>query len=140
MRKIVVGFDGSDHGRRALERAAAIASEGAELYVVAAAKLSSSLVRDPAGGAGAIDPAEEEARASNLEEARTLLAGKGITNVHLVEGRGNPADILVQQAGDVGADLIVVGSRGHGFAGRLLLGSVSTNVVHHAECDVLVVR
>lgn len=140
MRKIVVGFDGSDHGRRALERAAAIASEGAELYVVAAAKLSPSLMRDPAGGAGAIDPVEEEARASNLEEARTLLAGKGIANVHLVEGRGNPADILVQQAGDVGADLIVVGSRGQGFAGRLLLGSVSTNVVHHAECDVLVVR
>jgi len=140
MRKIVVGFDGSDHGRRALERAAAIASEGAELYVVAAAKLSSSLMRDPAGGAAAIDPAEAETRASNLEEARTLLAGKGIANVHLVEGRGNPADILVQQAGDVGADLIVVGSRGQGFAGRLLLGSVSTNVVHHAECDVLVVR
>lgn len=140
MRKIVVGFDGSDHGRRALDRAAAIASEGAELYVVSAAKISPSLMRDPAGGAAAIDPVELEARDAALEEARAALAGKGVTAVHLVEGRGNPADILVQQAADVGADLIVVGSRGHGFAGRLLLGSVSTNVVHHAECDVLVVR
>ncbi len=140
MRKIVVGFDGSEHGRGALERAAAIASEGADLYVVSAAKISPSLMRDPAGGAAAIDPVEEEARAAALEEARTILADKGVTSVHLVEGRGNPADILVQHAADVGADLIVVGSRGHGLVGRLLLGSVSTNVVHHAECDVLVVR
>jgi nucleotide-binding universal stress UspA family protein len=40
----------------------------------------------------------------------------------------------------VNADLIVVGTHGRGRVGRALLGSVSTGVVHHAACDVLIVR
>ena len=48
--------------------------------------------------------------------------------------------MLVQQAREAGADLIAVGTRGLNAAQRALLGSVSTKVVHHAECDVLVVR
>jgi nucleotide-binding universal stress UspA family protein len=47
---------------------------------------------------------------------------------------------LVQEAEESGADLIVVGTRGLNAAKRLVLGSVSTNVVQHAPCDVLVVR
>ena len=53
---------------------------------------------------------------------------------------GAPFDVLVSVANDVGADLIVVGTRGHGAGKRMLLGSVSTKVVHHAECSVLVVH
>jgi nucleotide-binding universal stress UspA family protein len=48
--------------------------------------------------------------------------------------------VIVQEAEDSGADLIIVGTRGHNAAQRVLMGSVSTNVVHHAKCDVLVVR
>jgi nucleotide-binding universal stress UspA family protein len=57
-----------------------------------------------------------------------------------IEGHGNPADVLVEEAEESGADLIVVGTRGLNAARRLVLGSVSTNVVQHAPCDVLVVR
>ena len=57
-----------------------------------------------------------------------------------VEGHGNPADVIVQEAEESGADLIVVGTRGLGATRRAFMGSVSTNVVHHAPCDVLVVR
>lgn len=53
--------------------------------------------------------------------------------------RGSPAQKIVERAGEWGADLIVVGSHGRGFWGRLL-GSVSNGVVHHAPCSVLVVR
>jgi nucleotide-binding universal stress UspA family protein len=53
---------------------------------------------------------------------------------------GNPAEVIVQEAEDSGADLIVVGTRGLHATKRLFIGSVSTNVVHHAPCDVLVVR
>ena len=87
----------------------------------------------------AVDPADVEARAAALAEARSYLGERGI-EAKLVEGLGNPADVIVQEAEDSGAELIVVGTRGLNAAKRLVLGSTSTNVVHHAPCDVLVVR
>jgi nucleotide-binding universal stress UspA family protein len=138
MQRIVVGFDGSEHARKALERAAELAGEGTSVDVVCAADVS-RLMRDPAGGVDPVDPADAEARAAALEEARTYLGGRNIKGTY-VEGLGNPADVIVQQAEDTGADLIVIGTRGLNAAKRLVLGSVSTNVVHHAPCDVLVVR
>lgn len=133
----MVGFDGSEHSRKALERAADIAN-GATVAVVAAANVSPYL-RDPAGGVAPIDPADIEARSAALVEAREYLEGRGIKG-QFIEGTGRPADVLVQEAEESGADLIVVGTRGHGAAKQLFLGSVSTNVVHHAPCDVLIVR
>jgi nucleotide-binding universal stress UspA family protein len=135
MERIVVGFDGSDHSRKALARAADIAN-GATLAVVSAAG-----VRTFFRGAGLspVDPADVEARAAALAEAREYLEGRGTDGVY-IEGGGNPADVIVQEAEESKADLIVVGARGLGAAKRIALGSVSTNVVHHAPCDVLVVR
>jgi len=138
MERIVVGFDGSEHARKALARAADLADDGTEVAVVCAADVS-RLLRDPAGGTGPVDPADAEARAAALDEARSFLGERGI-EAKLVEGHGNAADVIVQEAEDSGADLIVVGTRGLNAAKRLVLGSVSTNVVHHAPCDVLVVR
>ena len=137
MERIVVGFDGSEHARKALQRAADI-SDGATVAVVSAANVS-SFMRDPAGGVAAVDPADAEARASALKEAREYLEGRGINGVY-VEGHGRPADVIVEEAKESGADLIVVGTRGHGAVTQLFMGSVSTNVVHHAPCDVLIVR
>ncbi len=135
MERIVVGFDGSEHSRKALERAADI-SDGATLAVVSAANVTRYL-RDP--GLKPVDPADAEARTKALAEAREYLEGRGINAVY-IEGHGRPADVIVQEAEESGADLIVVGTRGHGSAAQLFMGSVSTNVVHHATTDVLVVR
>lgn len=137
MERIVVGFDGSEHARKALERAADIAN-GATIAVVSAVNVK-RLMRDPAGGVDPIDPADAEARRQALAEARKYLEGRGITGVY-VEGTGNPADVIVQEAEENGADLIVVGTRGQSTPKRMIVGSVSTNVIHHAPCDVLVVR
>lgn len=137
MDRIVVGFDGSEHSRKALARAAEIA-DGATVAVVSAAA-PARLLRDPAQGVSPEDPADAEARSKALAEAREYLDGRGIPGVY-VEGHGNPADVIVQEAAESGADLIVVGTRGLNAAQRVLMGSVSTNVVHHAACDVLVVR
>jgi nucleotide-binding universal stress UspA family protein len=137
VKRIVVGFDGSEHARKALERAADLA-DGASVAVVCSADVS-RLMRDPAGGASPVDPADAEARSAALAEARTYLEGRGIEGT-FVEGLGHPADVIVQEAEESGADLIVVGTRGLNAAKRLVLGSVSTNVVHNAPCDVLVVR
>jgi len=53
---------------------------------------------------------------------------------------GSPDSRIVETAEKIGADLIIVGSHGYNRWERLLLGSVSDSVVHHAPCSVLVVR
>ena len=54
--------------------------------------------------------------------------------------QGSPRQVIVERAEEWGADLIIMGSRGLGAWNRLLLGSVSNAVVHHAKCSVEVVR
>jgi nucleotide-binding universal stress UspA family protein len=54
--------------------------------------------------------------------------------------RGRPASSIIDDARDFGADVVIVGSRGHGAIASLLLGSVSAEVVDHAPCPVLVAR
>ncbi len=137
MERIVVGFDGSEHSRKALERAADI-SNGATVAVVSSANVSPYL-RDPSGAVSPVDPADADARTRALAEAREYLAGRGVKG-EFIEGHGKPADVIVEEAKESNADLIVVGTRGLGATKQLFMGSVSTNVVHHAPCDVLVVR
>jgi nucleotide-binding universal stress UspA family protein len=54
--------------------------------------------------------------------------------------QGPPRQVIVEEAERWGADLIIMGSRGLGAWNRLLLGSVSSAVVHHAKCSVEIVR
>ena len=136
MKRIVVGFDGSENSHKALERAADLA-DGAVVAVVCSADVR-RLMRDPAGGASAIDPADEEARSNALAEAREYLEGRSIEGAY-VEGvesgrRHGPGGGSVGRRSDRGRH------QGLHATKRLFLGSVSTKVVHHAPCDVLVVR
>lgn len=135
MDRIIVGFDGSEHARKALARAVEIAN-GATVAVVSAAG-PQILLRGQ--GLSPEDPADAEARTQALAEAREYLDGKGVNAVY-VEGHGHPADVIVQEAQESNADLVIVGTRGHNAAQRVVMGSVSTTVVHNAPCDVLVVR
>ena len=78
----------------------------------------------------AIDSAEKQIKdhfAGNTPSITTALPS------------GPPDKVIIEEAKKWGADLIVVGSHGRGFWGRLL-GSVSTGVLHHAPCSVLVGR
>ena len=132
--KIVVGYDGSEAAKRALERATTIAGESKRIVVVAAA--------ESRAGAGItegahLDPSEVERRRRDLEDAKAYLSGRGI-EAQTIEAQGDPGDVVVEMAKD--ADLAIVGSRGLNPLQRLLVGSVSSKVVHRADCDVLVVR
>jgi nucleotide-binding universal stress UspA family protein len=77
----------------------------------------------------ALDAAEHEIRS-----ARSDLV------IETVLVRGRPASRIVEEAGSMPADLVVVGHRGHGRWESILLGSVSAEVVDHAPCPVLVAR
>jgi len=65
-------------------------------------------------------------------------AGSSVAQTHLRVG--NPDEEIVALGEELGAGLIVVGSRGRGGIRRALMGSVSDSVVRHAHCPVLVVR
>lgn len=117
-RRIVVGYDGSDASRRALDAAADLVGYGSSLAVVT--------VRDGEVGGDVPGDARRHLQARHVE-----------ARYH--EPAGEPAERLVQVAHDVGADLVVVGRRNRGPL-RALLGSVSSRVVRRADCDVLVVR
>lgn len=137
MRRIVVGVDGSAGSRQALAWAVEEARlRGATLDVVHA-------WHEPYVGGYpytlvSYDPGEWEASAREL--LRKVLAEvdtAGIT-VEKVVVHGLAARSLIEAA--KGADLVVVGTRGLGGFSGLLLGSVSSHVVHHAPCPTVVVR
>jgi nucleotide-binding universal stress UspA family protein len=142
METIVVGVDGSPCARDALARAANEATlRGARLRVVCAWQVP------PAAYAGGFTPPIDEATFTGLRENAEAVVREAVAEVHRMqpsvpcEGEvleGQPAEVLLAEARD--ASLIVVGNRGHGGFASLLLGSVSQQVVHHADCPVLVVR
>jgi nucleotide-binding universal stress UspA family protein len=138
-RNILVAFDGSDGARAALRRAVEIAGAGGGSVTLVEA------TSEDAGVAGAVrvargDPAPEavaDARHS-LQSAISSLDPALEASPWVVGGPAGKAILAV--ARDIGADLIVTGSRGRGAVGRAVLGSVSTELVHDAHCDVLVVH
>jgi nucleotide-binding universal stress UspA family protein len=132
--RLVVGYDGSDSSRRALERVAGFAGPQTEVVVVAAVEpYPGSGVTIPANA----DEAEVRRRQADLVEAESLLEGFGVhASTRLLHG--DPADALIDAAKD--AELVVVGSRNLSRLQSFLLGSVSSRVVSGAPCDVLVVR
>ena len=74
-----------------------------------------------------------------LEDAVLLLREAGLSTSAEM-GEGQPDKVLVEMAGEWGADAIFVGARGHRFMERILLGSVSSALATHAHCSVEVVR
>lgn len=132
--RVIVGYDGSDHAKRALERAIDMAGDDGEMVVVASAEPD---VESPMTEGGRQDPSEIQRRRRAVEEAKSMLAGR-TGSVDFVEAYGDPGNAIVKAAD--GADLVVVGSRGLSRLERLMLGSVSTKVVQRAPSDVLVVR
>jgi nucleotide-binding universal stress UspA family protein len=140
MERIVVGVDGSEESLHAVTFAARLAREtGAGVTVV-------YLGHIPAGYSGRplVGPAELERYYRTVERRVTRRVVRALTPLtvpwDLEVGRGDVAREVRRVARERGADLIVVGTRRQGPLARLLAGSVSSRVVHHADRPVLVVR
>jgi nucleotide-binding universal stress UspA family protein len=140
--RIVVGVDGSDGAHRALEWAV----EEARLRKTGLLVVHAWHVPPLVTGAGPFDAPvaldadtlERVEKTANEIVDRELLSidTAGIEIERLVEPR-SPADALIAAA--TGADLLVVGTRGHGGFAGLLLGSVGQQAAHHAPCPVVIV-
>ncbi len=138
---VVVGVDGSPESARALAWAARYArAVGASVRAVLAWHYPAPAGPAPIGVAPAAVTSEVEQ--AKLDELRAVIAETlGQSPQVPVEPRlayGHPAQVLIAES--AGADLLVVGSRGHGGFTGMLLGSVSTHCVTHAACPVTVVR
>ncbi len=141
---IIVGTDGSDTAKVAVSRAAGLAEKtGAELHILSAyepvpkAKLKSEAKDVPEEYQWMVNPREEVD--ATLKEAAESLSEFDI-ELQTIEREGSPADVLLQYAEDVKADLIVMGNKGMTGARRYFLGSVPNNVSHNAPCDLLIVH
>ncbi len=137
---IIVGVDGSGHSRRALIRAIKEAAvHHAPLTVITVHQAVVGF-----GGGPVLYPEDkietERAREAAQAETDKALADVGephpesvtVTAVH-----GFPVEVLIGASRD--ADMVVLGSRGVGGFGQLLMGSVTSQVAHHAACPVLIV-
>jgi nucleotide-binding universal stress UspA family protein len=145
IRSIVVGTDGSDTARKAVQEAADLAVQvGAAMDIVSAyAPVSNQRLKDEARQAPEdvqwMVTAREDVDAK-LREAKELAEDAGVKEINVHPREGDPADAILDVAEEHGSDLIVVGNKGMSGAKRFLLGSVPNKVSHHAPCSVLIVR
>ncbi len=139
MKRILVAHDGSRQSEKALKEAIRLATSfGASLTVISVVpelylteitdidreNLSELLIADTK---------------SLMNRVKTSLKGKKIRQKFLIR-QGSPADRIIDTAIKQKTDLIVTGSYGRHGAKRFLMGSVSSKIVDHAPCSVLVVK
>jgi nucleotide-binding universal stress UspA family protein len=141
MKKILIATDGSESAHEALEFGLDLAAEqGARAFVVHVTPMVEVMPYANFGYVGPAVPHEfDEHDRECLQEAAELGAEKGV-DVETALLKGRPADEIVTYADTIDADLIVVGSRGHGAIASALIGSVSRGVLHESRRPVLIVR
>ena len=141
-RRIAVAIDGSANGRVALDTAIDLAKRyESELVVISVAPLIPVYVTAAEPYIPATVPQDELARYRTIvDEAVHYAERSGVKSATGLCDEGVVVDEILSYLEQHSTDLLVVGSRGLSTARRLLLGSVSTALVNHAPCPVLVVR
>ncbi|MBN2734310.1 MAG: universal stress protein [Methanomicrobiaceae archaeon] len=144
---ILVAIDGSESAKKALKKGMELASSWDSkiyaVYTINTGVYGSSVV-DPA--LGVADPSSErifsllKSEGDEILAESKALAKENNCNVIFESRLGDARDEILEYAGEIKADLIIVGSTGKGMAKRLLLGSVSAAVVSNSKISVLVVR
>lgn len=140
-KKILVGYDGSDNAKRALTRAIGLStSEGASMRVVVAVSTVLTVYGPTAPYYPPGYPEQIMKEGQKLLEAAMGAAKAAGRSVSGSVEDGHPSEIILRLAESERADLIVLGRRGISGIERFLLGGVSSSVVNHSKCDVLIVK
>jgi nucleotide-binding universal stress UspA family protein len=138
---IVVGTDGSDSAKLAVDEAVRLAKAlDGPLHVVSAFEplRGARIAGAPEGAAKVWAPLPDSEVEATLSEAAAVVRFRGVeVTTHAVQK--HPAEALLEVALEVGAELIVVGSKGMHGAKRFTLGNVPNQVSHKARCNVLIV-
>ncbi|SDY28613.1 universal stress protein [Tindallia californiensis] len=141
MKKILVAIDGSDMSLKVLTKARQIADKfEAEVLVMTVVK-KLRVTNYYTGGElnEQMDKQVENSAKKILESAQEIFQGyKG--KLETILDYGEPAEEILVLAEREKPDLLIMGSRGLGGFSRVMLGSVSTKVLHHVTCDMLIVR
>ena len=137
---IVVGVDDTDRSRVAARKACRLGVMlDAEVHAVFVTHVPAAMLAALAGAPSAADDFAEAHRKAVWEEIRPVLDASG-ASIRTIDLEGYPADTIIDYAEEVGAGLIVIGSRGRGDLASLVLGSTSHRIVNHARCDVLIAK
>lgn len=146
--KIILATDGTKHSDSALEIIKNFnLTAGDEIKIISVIDMALPFAIDIYAGylpsTAEIETAVKENSLKVLETARQKIKDYfPATEIFITTEilNGSPESRIVETAEEFGADLIIVGSHGYNRWERLLLGSVSDSVIHHAPCSVLVVR
>lgn len=147
MSGIIVGIDGSRHSQRALEWA--VHEAAVRQLPLRVLSVYRTAIAYWGGAATVLAYPGDQSLADSLAKQALTVAREATEKALADAGDAHPDSVTVEAVGGLaaeelvsaskGADMLVVGSRGTGGFARLLLGSVSTQVVHHAHCPVVVI-
>jgi len=136
-RKVLLAYDGSTEGRRALREGAALALRcNAEVFLLAVIDNSVSLATAEGAYAQVIGE-EQVAYQAILEEGVQRLRAIGFSPEYRL-GWGRPGEVIVDVALEIGADLVVAGHRRKGALAQWWSDSVGIYVIKHIGCSVLI--
>ncbi len=145
--KILLATDGSEFSREAVEKACRmlVTPEDTEIKIVCVYEPVVPLDAFPQSAEYSEKLEEKERRDAESFVASAAALVKEYfpdpeVKVETEIKTGAPDRVILETAGEWKPDVIVVGSHGRGFWGRLTLGSVSDSIIHHAPCSVFVVR
>jgi nucleotide-binding universal stress UspA family protein len=149
LQQLLVAVDGSEHANKAVDLAADLAKRyQADLTIL-------HVMSDPGSytiPSGLKQYAEleqvfltehdllEGAAESIVEKAAARIERAGLDRPKIEIAVGHPASVIVTRAAEIGANMIVMGSRGLGGVESMLLGSTSHKVAHLAQCTVVTVK
>ena len=136
-RHILLSYDGSEHAKKAAERAATLgAAFQAHVTIVTAYPTSPSFIL------GAEQISDEEMRdywVTKVDELDDVFTSRNVSIDKVIKA-ADPKNLILDTAEELEVDVIIIGSRGLSNYARFMLGGVSQSVVQHAHCDVIVVK